>query len=167
MSCWTYLKPYSKQNHRQFKVGLHSFSGLEYNTIQYNTISGKPSLHPIQSVGNTKWQFITQIQNYNSVGMAIEEQDALNRFSMALYGYGRNLQIAGSNNSQYRETGFDGFEDYGFGDCEDDHMSWRAFKNNVTNTQSHTGRNSIKVSQNEKLKISKVIVPCPADTILH
>jgi|GEM_PF-5700453 len=98
--------------------------------------------------------------------MAIEEQDALNRFSMALYGYGRNLQIAGSNNSQYRETGYDGFEDYGFGDCEDDHMSWRAFKTtNLTNAQAHTGRMSIKVSPGEKLKINKVIVPCKADTI--
>ena len=165
---WTYLT-----NRTQSRINDNlnvRHDGVFYDFTPfwvYNTVSGKPFLYPVPSVGNTKWQFITQIQNYNSVGMAIEEQDALNRFSMALYGYGRNLQIAGSNNSQYRETGYDGFEDYGFGDCEDDHMSWRAFKNNLTNTQSHTGRNSIKVSQNEKLKISKVIVPCQPDSILH
>jgi hypothetical protein len=97
--------------------------------------------------------------------MAIEEQDALHRFSSALYGYGRNLQSAGSNNSQYRETGFDGFEDYDFGDYEDNHMSWRTFKTNVTNTQSHTGKKSIRVSQNQKLKISKVTVSCQPDSV--
>ncbi|MCX6180660.1 MAG: hypothetical protein NT150_01855 [Bacteroidetes bacterium] len=130
---------------------------------KYYTVSGasKSMLNPMPTLPSTKWQFITQIEKYNPVGMAIEEQDALNRFSMALYGYGRNLQVAGSNNSQYRETGFDGFEDYDFGDCEDDHMSWRAlYKSNVTNEQAHTGRKSIRVPKNDSLKINKVIVPC-------
>ena len=132
----------------------------------YNTVSGKSYLYPLPTLSSTKWQFITQIEKYNTVGMAIEEQDALHRFSTALYGYGRNLQSAGSNNSQYRETGFDGFEDYDFGDCEDDHMSWRTFKTNVTNTESHTGKKSIKVSQNQSLKINKVIIPCDIDSVM-
>lgn len=128
----------------------------------YSTVSGKSLLYPVSNLSGTKWQFVSQIENYNAIGMAIEEKDALNRYSMAMYGYGKNLQVAGSNNSQYRETGFDGFEDYEFGDCEDDHFSWRGFKSNVTNTQSHTGKNSIKVSKDATtpVKINKVIVPC-------
>lgn len=118
-------------------------------------------LSPISTLPSTKWQFISRVEKYNPIGMAIEEKDALGRYSMSLYSYGRNLQVATSNNSQYRETGFDGFEDYDFGDCADDHMSWRAFTPNVTNVQAHTGRKSIAVPSNQRLTINKVIVVCP------
>ncbi len=109
----------------------------------------------------TRWQYVTEIMNYNPVGMEIENKDALGRYSMAQFGYGRNLAVATSNNSQYRETGFDGFEDYTYGDCNDDHFSWRAFGSDVLSEQeAHTGRKSIKVAKKSALKISKDIIEC-------
>jgi len=108
----------------------------------------------------SKWQYVTEITHYNPVGMEIENKDALERYSMAQFGYGRNLPVATSNNSRYRETGFDGFEDYSYEDCEDDHLSWRAHKTHLTQDEAHTGRRSIKVGKGNVLEIRKVIEKC-------
>ena len=108
-----------------------------------------------------KWQFISQIEKYNAVGLALEQQDALNRFTMAQYGYGKNLQVAGASNAEYREAGYDGFEDYDFADCEDDHFNFRKdYSANVTNKEAHTGRKSIKVQPGKSLQMHKIIIPC-------
>lgn len=118
------------------------------------------TLLPPSSPDDTKWQYVTEIQNYNSSGLEIENRDALSRYSMAQFGYGRNLPVAVSNNSRYRESGFDGFEDYDYKDCEDDHLSWRSYPNSVTNQEAHTGRKSIKVPQNTSVTIEKTIEEC-------
>jgi hypothetical protein len=108
----------------------------------------------------SQWQFVSQVENYNSTGLEIENKDALERHSMAQFGYARNLPVAISNNSYYNETGFDGFEDYDLQDCEDDHLSWRIYSSYVNNDEAHTGRKSIKVAKSSSLEIEKVIVPC-------
>lgn len=127
-------------------------------------VPGQPFLQSVSEEAGKKWQFITQIENYNPLGLEIENKDALNRFSMAQYGYGRRLEVATANNSQYRETAFDGFEDYDYGDCNDDHFSWRIRQNDagqgVVDTESHTGRNAYKVPANSSSKIIKIIDPC-------
>lgn len=119
---------------------------------------------PPLTLEGMKWQFVTEIKKYNPAGMEIENQDALKRYSMAQYGYGRNLPVATSNNSRYQESGFDGFEDYGYDDCLDEHLGWRTFSNKLTNVESHTGLKSIKVSRGDVVKINKVIVVCPDDS---
>lgn len=126
-----------------------------------NPCTGKPDItallliDPKVETQQTKWQFIQQVEKYNTSGFVIEESDPLTRFTMAQYGYGRNLQVATSNNSQFRETAFDGFEDYDYEECEDDHLSWRGFKNNVTVAEAHTGHKSIAVPKNQTLKVTK------------
>lgn len=107
----------------------------------------------------SKWQYGVQSTNYNSLGMEIESRDVLNRYMMAQFGFARNLVVGMGSNSRYRESGFDGFEDYGYGNCADDHLSWREnYATNVINTQSHTGKYSIKVSPTDKkLRITKVM----------
>lgn len=113
---------------------------------------------------NYKWQYVNQIMNYNPIGMEIENKDTIGRYSMAQFGYGRNLPVATSNNSEYQESGFDGFEDYEYGDCNDDHFSWRARQNDVNygpvTTEAHTGRKSFKVPAKSRSKIVKIIDPC-------
>jgi hypothetical protein len=109
-----------------------------------------------------KWQFVTEIENYNPIGQEIENKDALNRFSMAQFGYGRNLPVGVSNNSKYNESGFDGFEDYLYNDCNDDHFSWRKAIGTGTGEtslsgQAHTGRNAILVQPNQKVGLTKQI----------
>jgi len=107
----------------------------------------------------SKWQFVTEVENFNPVGQEIENKDALERFSMAQFGYGRNLPVGVSNNSEYRETGFDGFEDYDYGDCNDDHFSWRRRANDTESglerNEAHTGKSSYRVNGNSSSRIVK------------
>ncbi len=119
-------------------------------------------LQPIDAATKaaSKWQYVTEIENYNPVGMEIENKDALNRFSMAQFGYARNLPVATSNNSRYQETGFDGFEDYDYGDCNDDHFSWRLYEPQLSSQEAHTGKQSLKVAKKSSAKIVKIIQEC-------
>jgi hypothetical protein len=154
---WTYLTE-RVQSQLNNELNIRKDGYFKDYTPYWTYSNGK--LVPPADAASSKWQSVTNILNYNSTGMEIENSDALNRRSMAQFGYARNLPVATSNNSRYKETGYDGFEDYDFGDCEDDHFSWRAFAPHVTNAQAHTGKNSILVAPKEVLSIRKVIDPC-------
>lgn len=154
---WTYLTN-RKQSIKNENVSVRK-DGVFLDFSPFWIPSGNVLIQD-QSNPMAKWQFISRIEKYNAIGMPLEEKDALGRYSAALYSYAKNLQVATSNNSKYQETGFDGFEDYDFGDCADDHMSWREHSTNVTIYEAHTGRKSIKVLPGLPLKISKVIVEC-------
>jgi len=158
---WTYLTTRTQNrlnnNPEIRKDGYFADFKVFWN---YNTVSKLLDTTEIANKDLTKWQYVTQIENYNPVGMEIENKDALGRYSMAQFGYGRNLPVGTSNNSRYQETGYDGFEDYGYGDCKDDHFSWRGQSANVTDKEAHTGKQSINVKPGKKLVISKIINPC-------
>jgi hypothetical protein len=84
---------------------------------------------------------------------------------MAQFGYGRLLPVATANNSQYQESAFDGFEDYDYNDCRDDHFSWRSVNRfvptAVVEAEAHTGSKSYKVPHNTKVPLSKTVSsPC-------
>ncbi len=153
---WTYLTERYQSNVNN-DLDIRHDGYFSDNFVPYWTYSedGYKSVS-----GNTKWQNVTQIENYNQVGMEIENKDALGRYSMAQFGYGRNLPTATSNNSMYQESGFDGFEDYDYGDCNDDHFSWRSQNVTITKTESHTGRSSIEIPPKSSKAINKIINPC-------
>ena len=134
----------------------------EYTPFWQYSSANKLLLAPSQNqLNNLKWQFVSQIEKYNAVGLAMEQVDALNRFTMAQFGYGKNLQVAGASNAEYREAGYDGFEDYDFADCEDDHFNFRVDDaDKVTEEEAHTGRKSIKVGPDENVQMHRVIIPC-------
>ena len=156
---WTYLTDrFQKLENNQMNVRTDGFYKDFAAFWQYRDGVLKTPLN-LNTAAN-KWQYVTEITNYNPLGLEIENKDALNRYLMAQYGYARKLPVATSNNSKYRESGFDGFEDYGYFDCLDDHLSWRTFSNNVVVSEAHTGRKSIKVGAGQTLDIKKVISPC-------
>ncbi len=118
----------------------------------------------LATTGSTvEWQSTTEITNYSPFGFELENRDALNRYSAALYGYQNTLPIAVSNNSQYQEAAYDGMEDYETGECADDHFSYRNNSSSVVEAQSHTGRKSIMVPAGGNVSVKKTIVVCPAD----
>jgi len=163
---WTYLTDrYQKLVNNNMTLRTDGYY-KDFNPFWvYNAATGlNDNSSVLSNSTTTKWQFVSQITNYSILGMEIENKDALNRYQMAQYGYWRKLPVATSNNSQYKESGFDGFEDYGNsynkGDCIDDHLSWRNAYLNVTNRESHTGRQSIAVPAGQSLSIQKVISPC-------
>lgn len=107
-----------------------------------------------------RWQFSTDAIIFNPFGFELENKDALGRYSAAVYGYGNRLTTAVSANAKYQETAFDGFEDYFFDGCPDDHFSYKQVlgaTGNVTTETSHSGKNSIKVNPNSTFSLKKVL----------
>ncbi len=131
----------------------------------------------INSNGWTKASTVTQ---YSPYGAELENRDALNRYSSALYGYAYTLPTAVASNSEYKETAYDGFEDYNFNETfnnstatlkdengvgfKRDHFSFKDLKNGtetngeLTSETSHTGKNSYKVTGNH-VEVHKAITP--------
>jgi hypothetical protein len=117
---------------------------------------------------NNKWQYTAQVTNYSTSGTELENQDALGRYSAALYGYNYTMPTAVSSNAKYKQIAFDGFEDYSYGTCPDDHFGFKAgninnVKENTTSDYqkySHTGKRSIKVDPGQKKTIVKVLQGC-------
>jgi hypothetical protein len=100
------------------------------------------------------------ITHYDQKGNEIENKDALNIYSSALYRYQNTLAAAVSANAQTRETAFDGFEDYMFNQkaatlgqpdvttCFPAHWDMLRLQDklllqNLTTAKAHTGRYSL------------------------
>lgn len=115
----------------------------------------------------SKWITANEVSQYNRRGMELENINALNIYSSALYGYHSDKMISIVNNAEYREIGFDGFEF--FIECEDDHFSIRTesseslfYINNdnvsgVTDKESHTGKRCIRVKPSQTINMIKQI----------
>jgi hypothetical protein len=59
------------------------------------------------------WQYTSEVTKYSPLGYELENRDALNRYSAALYGYqGGALPIGVANNAKYGEIAFENFDDY-------------------------------------------------------
>lgn len=106
------------------------------------------------------WQYTTEVSFFNMHGLELENKDALDRYSAALYGHYFSLPKAVSNNAKVSEVAFDSFEDYLPSDCDDDHFSYRKNRDKVTSEESHSGRRSIKLKDGEEINVRKVIKKC-------
>jgi len=124
-----------------------------------------------------EWTWTSEITEFSPFGPELENKDALNRYSSAIYGYNNTLPMAVASNAKYREIAFDGFEDYDFGTCRDDHFSFDLEPGatqgrgnyghviingtvGVTEVTSHSGRRSINVKTG-RISLTKNISDCP------
>jgi hypothetical protein len=80
------------------------------NFWTYDALKAKFVVNPAQS----KWVKTNTITQYDDKGNDIENADALNIYSSALFRYKNTLASAVAANAKLREIAFDGFEDYGF-----------------------------------------------------
>lgn len=111
----------------------------------------------------TNWQMVSEVSIYSPYGMELENKDALGIYSSAIYGYNNTLPLAVSANAQYKEIGFDSFEDYDFNTCKDDHFSYKLVtptNDKLARTKSHSGKNSIKLAPNSELQLRKKLISC-------
>ncbi len=106
------------------------------------------------------WTFTSEVTLVSPFGFEMENRDALNRYSAADYGYNNTLPTTVASNAQYKEIGFDNFEDYDCNSCPDDHFSFKESSPQITEEEAHTGRRSIKVSPGTKVELEKIIIPC-------
>jgi hypothetical protein len=119
-----------------------------------------------------KWTFASEVSQYNPSGQELENKDALNRYSSALYGYNNRFPVAVASNTKYKELGYDGFEDYSFSNCNlKSHFSFdEALEKNkvsISSKESHTGRKSIRLEPGVKAAIKKKIVQCATPAVIR
>ena len=112
-----------------------------------------------------KWTFASQVTQYNPYGQEVENKDALNRYSSALYGYNNRFPVAVASNTKYSELASDGFEDYDLSECgTSSHFDFQGqLKVNevsVSSRQSHTGMKSLKIEPSKKAVVKKQVVSC-------
>jgi len=100
----------------------------------------------IWTANETNWQWTTEITEYGPYGEELENMDALFRYSSAIYGYNHSLPTAVAANAKRRAIGFDGFEDYPFIKCSNDHFSFKNAPSLLLDTDAHTGKQSIRVN---------------------
>lgn len=101
------------------------------------------------SENNQRWTFTSQVTQYNPYGFELENKDALNRYSSAIYGYNMSLPIAVGSNAQLQEIAYDGFEDYDFinsSDCRKNHFNFYENKTKRVAYEAHTGLYSMMVT---------------------
>ena len=121
---------------------------------------------------NTNWTFSNKVTEFSPYGMEIESRDALKRYSAAQFGYRYTLPTAIGSNTEYKEIAFDGFEDYDFAPLNGNntnpinpHFGYfdEVLSNNnttITETTSHSGRNSLKVNPGSSAKVKYRLISC-------
>lgn len=125
-----------------------------------------------RSTGNTAWQASTTDNNwvttryvtlYDNYGQEIENKDALNRYSSALFSFKQSLPAAVATNAMKREIFYEGFDDYYFNNrcaqtgCDPDSFSIRRYLGStwpqkIDSSISHTGPYSLKLQAPVQLK---------------
>lgn len=114
---------------------------------------------------DVKWIAANEITYINEKGADIENKDALNRYSSAIFGYLQSMPVGVASNARYREIAFDGFEDYGFAldcasadTCNNAHFNFQKKINgssvDTTSVYSHSGKYSLKLNGNVLLEKS-------------
>lgn len=119
-----------------------------------------------KNLSNPKWVYSSEVTIFSPYGSALENRDALGRYSSAVYGYNQVLPVANASNAMYQEIAFDGFEDYELDFCDKDHFSYESTINEntgvifITEDESHSGRRSIQVEPGVSIGVRKVVIPC-------
>lgn len=106
-------------------------------------------------IDRQNWTYTSSVVDFSPFGQALETIDALKRYSSSVYGYNQTLPVAVAANSRYRQLGFDGFEDYAFQNCSDNHF--RLGNSALVYNEAHSGHYSVKVSQNDPIELSVVL----------
>jgi hypothetical protein len=118
------------------------------------------------------WTYASSVTKSSPYGAELENKDALNRHSAAQYGYQYKLPMAVASNSKYQQMGYEGFEENKTGIANNKHFGFNINQNDISKTQSHTGKNSIKVSATQQIKLTRALKPktrnfipvdCPVD----
>lgn len=116
----------------------------------------------LSGVSDSNWVWTSKVTKYDQKGNEIEDVDALDRYSSALYGYISSLPVAVSSNAKYKEIASDGFEDYGFTNscnspCDNSHFSYISYISDTTSTEAHTGKYSLKIAAGGNASVTRTI----------
>jgi hypothetical protein len=165
---FTSVNPYVsgiKGNWRPVASYLH-LSGRNQHYIKKNTDLRNDgfmtSFTPFYRLDNGKWRifrdnwtYTSSVTEFSPFGQALETKDALNRFTASQFGYNQTFAIAIGANTRYKQLGYDGFEDYNFDNCSDNHFRFANNTNQLTPLHAHTGSYGILVNKNQTVTLTK------------
>jgi hypothetical protein len=121
------------------------------------------SLQP--QTDTTRWVWNSELTLFNPKGMEIENKDPLGRYNAILYGYYNTLPIAVIQNGHYRESAFEGFEDYGFVTQTCDtacpsarHVDFGPFLSKLSTVQKHSGKSSLLLNGHDQVGLAFPLV---------
>lgn len=116
------------------------------------------------NINKRNWTYTSSVTEFSPFGQALETIDALDRYSASMFGYNQTLPTAVAANTRYRQLGYDGFEDYEYDNCSDDHFKLGEGAEIVSN-EAHTGRKSVRVTPQTPVSFTKPIIEgCEDDT---
>lgn len=122
---------------------------------------------------DVRWVKANEVTYFSNKGLELENKDALNRYSAALFGYLESMPVAVASNAQFREIAYDGFEDYGFSlDCgttdtcnNTGHFRYNLLLNgstiDTTSLYSHSGKYSLKINNTSATLVKTVFTGAP------
>ncbi|NQY10002.1 MAG: hypothetical protein HRT71_10895 [Flavobacteriales bacterium] len=118
------------------------------------------------SRNKTGWTSASRSTMHLPSGQEIESKDTLNRYSSVQYGFSNNHVKAVAANAEYREIGYDGFEDHDFSECGTKHFSYKGLLDvngdpvSLSSDYSHSGRKSLKITPSNSIELKKTF-ECP------
>lgn len=172
---WRPLRSYAYNSARTYTGNY--LSGSTETNIRYDGAfkdfspfwspnSGNDWLKP-SNIAATKWVSTQEVTKTSPYGYDVENKDALNRYSAAVYGYANSLPTITGANSAYYELAFDGFEDYDFYQVlpnqqacpPKDHFSYKDVVANgdVVNNIAHTGNRALKIEAGDNFTAIRTI----------
>ncbi|TRW27552.1 hypothetical protein FMM05_02620 [Flavobacterium zepuense] len=162
---WRPIKSYAYLTGRNFDNTATRGNGFFKDFSPFYQLSGEGG---VWFMDPYNWTYASEVTLYNPYGVEIENKDALNRYSSAQYGYEYKLPVAVASNSEYKEMGFDGFEDYKYNNLNiptvlKPHFGFNEYVNidaYVTENTSHTGRRSIAVKPGAQINIKRKVDGC-------
>jgi hypothetical protein len=121
---------------------------------------------------STRWIWNSETTLFNGKGLEIENKDPLGRYNSGLYGYNLTLPTAVIQNARYRESAFEGFEDYGFVTqvCDTScpsvrHFDFTAYKDKLDTVIRHSGKYSLRLAAGEQAGILAALTDPAQDTV--
>lgn len=173
-SSYSYLEDRKQANQSLLNMNGNIREDGVYNSFNpfWSYVQLNNKWQPLAPSSLGKWVKNNEVDKINEYGNVLTARDVLGRSSASLYGYHHTLPIAAANNSTYNQLAFDGFEDYAFinNECSAslfgnspstnssgyiEHFNFYTYKNQLSATESHTGRYSMFVPGNSSISVSR------------
>ena len=120
---------------------------------------------------STRWVWNSETTLFNPKGVEVENKDPLGRYNAGLYGYNLSMPTAVVQNARYRESAFDGFEDYGFVTQVCDticaaakHFDFTAYQSMLDTSVRHSGKYSLRLEAGQEAALGFAVADSTADT---
>lgn len=99
---WRKVRNYTYHTERRLTTAREGGTYAQFTAFDWN------------NPGKQNWIWDFSKTKIDPFGNAIEEKDVLDRYNNMIYGYSNTRVIASTQNARYHNSGFDGFEDYGY-----------------------------------------------------